>query len=434
MFELFRLEADDQTRVLTTGLLALERTPQAAQHLEACMRAAHSLKGAARIIGFEPGVKVAHSMEELLVGAQRGAVRLQRPHIDELLRGADLLRRMAQLSVAAMSEGSLAAEAQAFQSTLAQVVAAVPPAALQEREAAEPPAKETATPNPAAAVPTSTSATAAPSTATGADDDRMLRVTAEHLDRLLRLAGESLVESRRLKQGVELSHRLYEAALACRMRPFGDGTHGLPRMVRDVARGLGKQARLEIIGASTPVDREMLERLEAPLGHLMRNAVDHGLESPDEREAAGKTRRRLRPHRSPSQRRPLLVVISDDGRGIDLDKIRTAVVQSGLATPDTAARLSESEATRIPVSAGLHDQRHRHGNLRPRRRPRRRAGHGAPGARLGARLHAAGPGHPLPAAAAADAVSGAHAARRYRRRAVRHSARAHRAYRRVSAS
>ncbi|MDN5597861.1 MAG: Hpt domain-containing protein, partial [Pseudomonas sp.] len=95
LLELFSLEADAQTQVLSAGLLALERNPTQADQLEACMRAAHSLKGAARIVGVDAGVSVAHVMEDCLVSAQEGRLYLQPEHIDALLQGTDLLMRIA---------------------------------------------------------------------------------------------------------------------------------------------------------------------------------------------------------------------------------------------------------------------------------------------------------------------------------------------------
>src|SRR5438128_9707267 len=95
MMELFRVEADSQTAILTAGLLALERNPTQADQLEACMRAAHSLKGAARIVGVDAGVSVAHVMEDCLVSAQEGRLHLQPEHIDALLQGTDVLMRIA---------------------------------------------------------------------------------------------------------------------------------------------------------------------------------------------------------------------------------------------------------------------------------------------------------------------------------------------------
>ncbi|WP_031213415.1 Hpt domain-containing protein, partial [Mesorhizobium sp. LSJC280B00] len=95
MLDLFRAELETQSQALTSGLLALERDPVSAQSLDACMRAAHSLKGAARIVDLTPAVEVAHAMEECLVAAQRGRLSLSREHIDTLLKGVDLLGSIA---------------------------------------------------------------------------------------------------------------------------------------------------------------------------------------------------------------------------------------------------------------------------------------------------------------------------------------------------
>ena len=114
----------------------------------------------------------------------------------------------------------------------------------------------------------------------------------------------------------DLSSRLHHEVLASRMRPLADGIRGFPRLVRDMARELGKQARFEVEGEATGVDRDILDRLEAPLNHLIRNALDHGIESPDERRAAGKptvATIRLEAHHRAGM---LQIVLGDDGRGV----------------------------------------------------------------------------------------------------------------------
>ena len=136
--------------------------------------------------------------------------------------------------------------------------------------------------------------------------------------------GESLAESHGelegyVRRNANLSRRLYREAQLSRMRPFNDRAQGFPRFVRDLAASLGKQARLDLLGANTQVDRDVLEKLEAPLTHLLRNALDHGLEMPGERTAAGKPsegRLTLEARHSAGM---LTVVLSDDGRGIDMD-------------------------------------------------------------------------------------------------------------------
>jgi two-component system sensor histidine kinase and response regulator WspE len=136
---------------------------------------------------------------------------------------------------------------------------------------------------------------------------------------------------------------LYDGALACRMRPFADGVQAFPRMVRDLARMLRKQVRFDITGEDTEIDRNILERLEAPLSHLLRNAVDHGIESPEERLAAGKPPEAVVSLEAQHNAGRLQVVVRDDGRGIDLERLRAAVIERKLSNAETAAKLTEAE-------------------------------------------------------------------------------------------
>ena len=141
----------------------------------------------------------------------------------------------------------------------------------------------------------------------------------------------------------DLSSRLHHEVLTSRMRPLADGVRSFPRLVRDMARELGKQARFEVAGETTGVDRDILDRLEAPLNHLIRNALDHGLEMPEDRRAAGKSPVGTIQLEARHRAGMLQIVLSDDGRGIDLERLRTKVVERGLTTVAMAARLSEAE-------------------------------------------------------------------------------------------
>lgn len=136
---------------------------------------------------------------------------------------------------------------------------------------------------------------------------------------------------------------LYDTALACRMRPFADVLAGQVRMVRDLGRSLGKQVRLEIEGEKTQVDRDVLEKLEAPLTHLLRNAVDHGIEMPEQRLLAGKPAEGLIRLRASHQAGLLVLELSDDGNGVDLERLRGTIVDRHLSPVETALRLSEEE-------------------------------------------------------------------------------------------
>ncbi|WP_343657591.1 hybrid sensor histidine kinase/response regulator [Paraburkholderia caribensis] len=420
LLELFREEAAAQTRVLSDGLLALEHRPADAAALEACMRAAHSLKGAARIIGLQDGVDIAHVMEECFVGAQRGELQLTPAHIDVLLRGVDMLLRVGE---AKPDAPVTRAHIDGFVARLASPESAARETAngdgpqpapdvdvyaqLQAQLQAEALAQRQETPEADPTVPSDAPAQQ-DTHASARTPDRMLRVRAANLDRVLSLSGEVLVESRWLKpfatsmlrlkrtqretsraldalydtlaehlddaalaaladvrtslnsmqhtlgarldeldrfdrSSANLAQLLYDEALQCRMRPFGDATHAYPRVVRDLARSLGKRVKFEIVGTSTQVDRDILDMLDAPLGHLLRNALDHGIESPDARIARGKPAEAHVTLEARHSAGKLLISVSDDGAGIDLDNVRASVIRRKLADADTAARLSEQE-------------------------------------------------------------------------------------------
>ncbi|MCJ1887656.1 hybrid sensor histidine kinase/response regulator [Pseudomonas sp. LA21] len=409
MLELFRLEAEAQTQVLSQGLLALERNPTQADQLEACMRAAHSLKGAARIVGLDAGVQVAHVMEDCLVGAQEGRLLLAPEHIDALLAGTDILLHIAD------AEPERAEQAQQAVPAMVERLQALVSGETPVR-AAPPVAAPTPAPVPAPleAPPAEPEVAAEPAPrrrSSDSDDagERVLRVTAERLNQLLDYSSKALVESQRLKPLLDSLQRLkrvqasasrvldgardairgdavdpethayladarrlvgecqqllseqiaeldefsfkagqraqslYDTALACRMRPFSDVLSGQTRMVRDLGRSLGKSVRLDMHGVSTQVDREVLEKLEAPLTHLLRNAIDHGIESPEVRRLAGKpeegTIQLLARHHAGM----LVLELHDDGAGVDLDRLRSAIVRRQLSTEETVARLTEDE-------------------------------------------------------------------------------------------
>jgi len=140
-----------------------------------------------------------------------------------------------------------------------------------------------------------------------------------------------------------LSNRLYNEAIATRMRPFRDGAHGFPRMVRDMARTLGKKIKLRITGEATRVDRDVLVKLEAPLTHILRNACDHGIETPQERTAAGKPESGTIDLKVGHRAGMLSVTITDDGRGIDPERIRLRIVEKGMASHEIARNFNETE-------------------------------------------------------------------------------------------
>lgn len=412
LLELFRLEAESQTAALSAGVLAIEQRDASPQTLESMMRAAHSLKGAARIVGLDPAVQVAHSLEDVFVAASKGQVRVRPEHADTLLAAIDFLGTIAAAADALAADGPWPDRAAGIVSRLAALSAADTAAPVaSEPPAPVPPALEPQPRLPVAEPPPPADPEAGSAAPRGLDpSDRVVRVSADSLTRLVGLAGEALVETRQMRPFVDgllqfrsaqvdlcdalasldekleagelpaagaaatvaairrradaglaalarqvddfesfarrnedLSNRLHHEVIASRMRPLADGIRGFPRLVRDLARTLGKEIRFEVIGEQTGVDRDILDKLEAPLSHLIRNAIDHGLEPPAERAAAGKpaagTIRLEARHRAGM----LHITLADDGRGVEVERLRERAVAKGLVAQAVAERLGELE-------------------------------------------------------------------------------------------
>lgn len=413
LIDLFRAEVESHSASLNDGLLALESKPGDPATLETLMRAAHSIKGAARIVGLDTVVSLAHAMEDCFVAAQEKKITLASTHVDVLLRGVDFFTQLKALSESEITPWLAAREGelQTLHHDIRQLIGgddALPPAATEPAPVA-PPAAE-AVPATTATPVATTAPTHAEKAESSDDKNRAVRVTAENLDQLLSIAAETLVETshlepflssldeirkgqlrlsdllaemhtslasgsaspaeaenfwiesqRRLSDATRLlaqrtaeldaytqrttalTERLYQHVILSRMRPFREGTAGFPRVVRDLSRQLGKNVKLEILGQSTLVDRDSLEKLEAPLGHIVRNALDHGIETPAEREQAGKPAEAILRLEAHHRAGLFNLTITDDGRGIDVERLRAKALSKGLITEEMAHGLTEAE-------------------------------------------------------------------------------------------
>ena len=427
MLDLFRMEAESHSQALNAGLLELEKD-QAPDKVEPLMRAAHSMKGAARIVGLTDAVALAHAMEDLLVSCQKGETVLGSGQIDLLLAATDIYRDVSQLETDAIQgflserkplmdqmekalrgdegaavkvcsevcpQGIPASIAEPVPEPVAEVIEAFPEQGESKQEA--PVSVKEVTP---------AKESLAPAQGVRAPADSVVRVSAGNLNRLMALAGESLVESGRLgefassllrlkgghrdlmkileescervshgetaedvvgelkaalsdcqvmlvkhinefdlyrRRNDNVSGRLYHEVIASRMRPFSDGGRGFPRLVRDLARSLGKEVDFIIEGETTSVDRDILDKLEAPLNHLIRNAVDHGIEMPDERVAVGKSATGIIKVIAGHRAGMLFIEVRDDGQGLDPERIRAKVVERKLAPARMAEEMSRAE-------------------------------------------------------------------------------------------
>lgn len=397
MLDLFRTEAENNARALENGLVNAESDSSPAR-MEPLMRAAHSLKGAARIVGLKDCVTLAHAMEDVFIAAQTGRLKLAAADVDALLRANDVFLKLGAAAAAAIP--GLVREAAATLAGLAANLRAI----LEGRP--EEPGPQAAPEEPAPALPARPAPAAAPDEQT---ESQVVRVLAESLTRLVGLAGETLVQTRtleplgalqaRIRQSVQalnsvleqalvslagrdaepglrarlddafrqsghilnmsdlcierlttfsrrmehLADHLYSEVIESRMRPFADGLHGFPRLVRDLARKLDKKVRLEIRGAGTRIDRDILEKLDAPLTHLIQNSLDHGIETPADRKAAGKPEEGRVVLDARHGAGMLIVSVSDDGRGIAVEPLREKIAARGYVTAEMAANLTRSE-------------------------------------------------------------------------------------------
>ena len=400
MLDLFRMEADGQARTLTDGLLTIEGGGGSAATVESMMRAAHSIKGAAAIVGLDVVVQLAHGMEDAFVDAQHGKLQLTPGRVDVLLAGVDLI-----VQVSTQTEAGLPAWLAENAERIGGVMNALAGIAdLQDAPA--PPSSPAVAAIDSAPEPSSLPALAEAPRA--AEPGPAARAMQHNFDQLLALASETRINAHQLvptlaslqrfkrnqaslfkaieqlhealvrngdaslieqsalalqkahplkqalhehmteldgyeRRVLSVSNKLVDEVLALRMRPFRDGVHMFARMVRDLARSLGKEATLTVSGEDTLVDRDILAKIESPLNHMLRNAVDHGIEEPTDRLIAGKPMAGAIRLEARHRNGMLSIVISDDGAGVDLEKIRHSVVKRKLASAAMADAMSPAE-------------------------------------------------------------------------------------------
>ncbi|MFA0734691.1 MAG: hypothetical protein OGMRLDGQ_001191 [Candidatus Fervidibacter sp.] len=203
-----------------------------------------------------------------------------------------------------------------------------------------------------------------------------VRVSIEQMDALLNLVGELVIERARLERGVRkvaelngngiaeelqgvtervsrIVSQLQEALTRTRMVPLNVVFARFPRLVRELARSMNKRVQLKIEGEDTEIDRALVEKLNECLVHLIRNAIDHGIEPPDERTAAGKPPEGLIEISASQSEGSVIVVVRDDGRGIDPNKIRRKAIERGLLTEEQASSLSDDDAIQFIFRSGF---------------------------------------------------------------------------------
>jgi two-component system, chemotaxis family, sensor kinase CheA len=348
----FLVEAEETFGHMEQALVALEKAPGDGELLHALFRDAHTIKGSASLVAFDAVRDLAHDLEDVLERLRKRTLAVTSGLVTLLLRSVDVLRGAVAEAASGRTEPSEGVTA--FRARLAQAASAaggdaVPPAAQPFAGGGEVP--EAYVSQVAAAA-------------------RTLRVDVTKLDRMLNLSGELAIARGRLSEmlerrdGVTLedalsAHReadrlyldLQELIMKARMVPIGPTFLQHVRTVRDLATTQGKQARLVVEGEDVEVDTAVIEHIRDPLTHMVRNALDHGIEAPEARTARGKPPEGTLVLRAFHEAGNMVIQVRDDGAGLDRARIAEEAVAQGLAADPS--RVSEEEMARLVFEPGF---------------------------------------------------------------------------------
>ena len=390
----FLTETNENLAELDVALVTLERTPDDAETLALIFRMVHTIKGTCGFLGLPRLERVAHAAESVLGKVRDHALAVTPDMVSLVLTALDTVKSIisglagsgtepsgddsaliAALEAAAAGQ-PIPAAAQAPAVTPAPAAAAPQPPAARPMPVAPEPSEERPPDEPAVAAAAPTPAvpqakTPAPETpgAAAPAGTQTIRVAVEVLEDLMTLVSELVLTRNQLLQLSRteqdsgftaplqrLSHitsDLQEGVMKTRMQPIGNAWNNLPRLVRDLAHDMEKKIELVMLGADTELDRQVLELIKDPLTHMVRNSGDHGLEKPAERRAAGKPETGRITLNAFHEGGHIIIEVSDDGRGLPVDKIRKKVLAQGLATEAELAGMSEGQIQRFIFRAGF---------------------------------------------------------------------------------
>ena len=390
----FLTETNESLDVVDVELVRFEQEPNNAKILGNIFRLVHTIKGTCGFLGLPRLEALAHAAETLMGKFRDGmpvtadAVTLILSTIDRLkdvLAGleqnqrepdgsdADLIAELERMAVAASAKAK--PEPQDDKSTAGSLVYQVLERELRPGEVSlddlERAFQETAVEQPAA------KADARKAKLGGEDEERAdskvaaqsIRVNVDTLETLMTMVSELVLTRNQLLEIVRrhedsefkvplqrlsnVTAELQEGVMKTRMQPIGNAWQKLPRIVRDLSNELGKQIDLEMQGAETELDRQVLDLIKDPLTHMVRNSADHGLETPEQRRAAGKPehgRIRLSAYHEGGH---IIIQIADDGRGLDTDRIKAKVIAQGLVSEADAQKLSEAQIHKFIFAPGF---------------------------------------------------------------------------------
>ncbi|MGE3230702.1 MAG: chemotaxis protein CheA [Hyphomicrobium sp.] len=335
----FLSETADRLARLDLDLIRLEHAPEDPALLARIFRVLHTLKGTCGFVGLTRLERIAHAAEERLSRVRNGTEAPTPATVSLILQSLDRIRWiLGALETAGVEPPGADDELVAELNEIPDEMPAMP-------------APEAGAGNPGIAV------------------ERSIRVDLDRLDRLMTLAGELILARNQaldllksdednpfagqVKRLSQVASDLQDAVMKTRMQPIGQGWARFPRLVRDLARQLGKPIALDLRGGDTELDRELLELIKDPLAHMIRNAADHGLEPAEERRRAGKPETGTIRLEARHEGGMVVIEVADDGRGLPLAKIKARILEQGSATPAQIAAMSAPQLQRYILEPGF---------------------------------------------------------------------------------
>jgi two-component system chemotaxis sensor kinase CheA len=372
----FLTETNESLATLDIELVKLEQNPDDAGLVGGIFRLVHTIKGTCGFLGLPRLEKIAHASENVLGRIRDGEIKAGPQTVGLVLQSIDCIKDlMAQLeATGAEPEGDDSALIAALD-TVASGQGA--PSVTRAAAAVEGPVTQAGQSDgeapPAVAAEARGEVAAAPREGSDSKESAVaaqsIRVSVDLLENLMTMVSELVLTRNQLLQLLrgqkestfaaplqrlnQITSELQDSVMKTRMQPIGNAWSKLPRLVRDVSHELGKRIEIDMVGADTELDRQVLEMIKDPLTHMVRNSADHGLEMGPDRIAAGKSevgRIRLSAYQEGGQ---IVVEVSDDGRGLSIDRIRQKAVNNGLATESELADMSDQQVAQFIFRAGF---------------------------------------------------------------------------------
>jgi two-component system, chemotaxis family, sensor kinase CheA len=377
----FLLETHENLAQIDADLVALEIDPAEKQTLARVFRNLHTVKGSAGFLGLVKLQAVAHSAENLLSRLRAGELALNPPIATALLNTIDAIRQVLASIEADETEGSgdyselvreldqLRETGGVSQAPVAPAPKPVSPPPPTSPPPATPPSVTTVTPAPPASTHGASIVHEPAEHRASAVSDSSIRVDVGLLDKLMTLVGELVLarnqvmqfstsqENRAFQSTVQrlnlLTAELQANVMKTRMQPIGNVWSKFPRVIRDLAVACSKQVRIDMEGQETGLDKTIIEAIRDPLTHMVRNAVDHGIESPADRQARGKPAEgRLSLHAF-HEGGKVIIEITDDGGGIDPARVRDKAIKVKAISFEEAGRMNERELVNLVFLPGF---------------------------------------------------------------------------------